>query len=216
MLMPLAKMLHDAGHPVMTFDLRNHGESARDGLLRGQSPRYAIDHRAVVDELAGRLADGAHIACVGYSTSSWTALEMARLQPNLVRAVVCDSGPTLDLPATLSRMYRALRPTLPVWLRGPLVFAVTRAVFARAAVFFLKPAPWPMELGDHTVRLLFVAGEADPIARPDDVREQLAWYPKAESWFVPGAGHMQAHVVAAKEYGERVLALLAGRPDRVG
>lgn len=209
MLMPLAKMLHDAGYHVLTYDLRNHGESEDDGLLRGQSPRYAIDHRAVVDELAGRLGPGATIACLGFSTSSWTALEMARLQPDLVRAVICDSGPTLQLPGTLSRMYGALRPVLPRWLRGPLLFRATRLVFTRAALFFLKPAPWPQELGDHTVRLLFVAGELDPIARPQDVREQLSWYPKAQSWFVPGCGHMQAQVVAAPEYAERVRALLA-------
>ena len=219
MLMPLAKALHDAGHPVLTYDLRNYGESERDGLWRGQSPRYAIDHRAVVDHLAGRIGEGAAIACLGMSTSSWTALEMARLQPDLVRTVICDSGPTLHLGDTLGRMYGAMRGLLPRWLRGTLMFHVTRAVFTRAALFFLNPVPWPHDFGEKDVRLLFIAGDSDPIARPEDIRAQVVHYPGAEVWFVPGAGHMQAHVLAAKEYTERVLAALptgTDRADRAG
>ena len=37
-VMGLASRLHDAGYHVLTFDMRNHGESAQDHLLRGQSP----------------------------------------------------------------------------------------------------------------------------------------------------------------------------------
>jgi len=210
MLMPLAKTLHDAGYHVFTFDLRNHGDTAQDGLLRGQSPRYAIDHHHVVRHvrtLPGLAA--AKVACLGFSMSAWTSLEAARLEPELVRAVICDSGPTLDITSTITRMFDATRHLLPRFMRGRLMSAYSRWVFTRASRFFLKPAPWPMELGDHSIRVLFIAGEADPVARPEDIRAQLAWYPKAEVWFVPRAGHMLAQTVASDEYAERVLAHLA-------
>jgi len=210
MMMALAKVLHDAGYHVLTFDMRNNGESADDGRLRGQSPRYAIDHHAVVASLKDRTDLGdVKVACLGVSMSAWTSLEAARLEPELVRAVICDSGPTLDITGTLERMFDATRRRLPLFLRGPLMFAVAKVSFVRAARFFLKPAPWPMELGDHSIRVLFIAGEADPVARPEDIRGQLSWYPKADVWFVPGAGHMQAAIVAPEEYARRVLGLLA-------
>lgn len=215
MLLPLAKMLHKAGYHVLTFDMRNHGDSADDGLFRGQSPRYSVDHHHVVryvltrPEFTTGSGGGSRVACLGFSMSAWTSLEAARLEPEVVRAVICDSGPTLDIAGTLSRMFGATRGRLPRALRGPLMFRFSRAVFGRTAVFLLKPAPWPVELGDHTIRILFVSGEGDPVARPADIRRQLAWYPRAASWLVPRASHMQCHVMAAEEYGERVLGLLA-------
>jgi pimeloyl-ACP methyl ester carboxylesterase len=209
MLMPLARTLHDAGYHVLTFDLRNHGESADDGLLRGQSPRYAVDHHRVVASLRDRPGLGpVRVACLGYSMSAWTALESARLEPDLVRAVICDSGPTLEVASTIRRMFDAGRGRLPRFMRGRLMSAAMAVVYTRAAVFFLRPAPWPREFPDNGIRVLFIAGEADPVARPADIRAQLAWFPGAEVWFVPGAGHTQAHIVAAQEYTKRVLALL--------
>jgi hypothetical protein len=93
-------------------------------------------------------------------------------------------------------------------MRGPLMFRAGRAAFVRASVFFLRPEPWPRELGDHSIRLLFITGESDPVARPADLRDQVTWYPRAETWIVPGAGHANASIIAADEYAARVLATL--------
>jgi pimeloyl-ACP methyl ester carboxylesterase len=207
--MPLAKVLHDAGYHVATFDMRNHGDSADDGRWRGQSPRYSIDFHRVVRYLMQRpdLA-GAKIACVGFSMGAWTALEVARWEPETVRAVVCDSGPTLDIAATIRRMYAAGRSRLPAAHRGPILFWLGREAFTRASLLFLRPAPWPREFGDHSTEMLFIAGAADPVVRPEDVRDQLRWYPNADLWMVPRAGHTTALVVASQEYEQRVLALL--------
>lgn len=209
-LMSLAKSIHDAGHHVFTFDLRNHGESGSDGLLRGQSGKFAIDHRRVVRYLRTRpeLAGG-KVGCLALSISAWTALEVARQEPDLVRAVICDSAPQLDVRAGLGRSFGATRRKLRPLLQGPLMFRVTRFLYVRAVTFFLKPEPWPRELGDHTIRLLFISGAEDPIARPVDIAKQLAWYPHATHWLVPGSGHLQAHLRASDEYTTRVLATLA-------
>lgn len=209
MVLPLAKVLHDAGYHVFTFDMRNHGESADDGRLRGQSPLYTVDIHRVVQHLMQRSdLPGAKIACVGFSMGAWTALEAARLEPQTVRAVVCDSGPTLEIATTIRRMYTAGRSRLPERQQGPLLFAIGREAFTFASLFFLKPAPWPQELGDHSIEQLFVVGAEDPVARPEDVREQLTRYPNATLWVVPRAGHTTALVVAAEEYARRVLGVL--------
>lgn len=209
MVMPLARVLHNAGYHVFTFDMRNHGESADDGLWRGQSPRYAIDFHHVVRYLMERpdLA-GAKVGCVGFSMSAWTALEAARLEPGTVRAVVCDSGPTVDIAATIRRMYDAGRSRLPGWMQGPLMFRIGLEAFTFVSIFLLKPAPWPRELGDHSIELLFIVGDRDPVVRPDDIREQVMWYPHATVWAVPGGRHTTSHLVAPEEYASRVLSLM--------
>lgn len=209
MVMPLVKILHDAGYHVATFDMRNHGESADDGRWRGQSPRYSVDYHQVVRHLMERPdLTGAKIACVGFSMGAWTALEVARREPATVRAVVCDSGPTLDIAATIRRMYGAGRSRLPEEHRGPIVFRIGREAFTLASLIFLRPAAWPVPFGDHSTEMLFIVGAQDPVVRPDDIREQLAWYPNADLWVVPRAGHTTTLVVAREEYGRRVLALL--------
>jgi uncharacterized protein len=215
MLMPLVKEIHDAGYHVLTFDLRNHGESGSDGLLRGQSGRYSIDHLNVVRYATTRpdLA-GSRVGCLAFSLSAWTALEAARTAPELVRVVICDSAPQVDVRAGLGRAFELTRGRLPRPLRGPAMFRVTRAAFMRAIVFFLKPQPWPMELGDHSVRLLFISGTDDPIARPVDMVEQMKWYPRGKHWLVAGSGHMQAHLRVADEYVAAVLTTLAEGLDR--
>lgn len=215
MLMPLAKEIHDAGYHVLTFDLRNHGDSGSDGLLRGQSGRYSIDHLNVVRYVTTRpgLA-GSRVGCLAFSLSAWTALEAARVAPDLVRVVICDSAPQVDVRAGLGRSFDLSRGRLPRLLRGPAMFRATRAAFMRAVVFFLRPQPWPVELGDHSIRLLFVSGAEDPIARPVDLAQQMTWYPRGTHWLVPGSGHMQAHLRAADEYAAAVLAALAEGFDR--
>lgn len=208
-LLPLAVALHEAGYHVFTFDLRHHGASGDDRRLRGLSGRYGADHHRVVQYLRTRPECGpGRLACLGVSMSAWTALEAARRDPALVRAVICDSGPQLDITAAIRRTYTAGRGRLPGWMRGPLMFRAGRAAFVRASVFFLRPEPWPRELGDHSIRLLFITGESDPVARPADLRDQVTWYPRAETWIVPGAGHANASIIAADEYAARVLATL--------
>jgi uncharacterized protein len=205
-MLPLAATLHQAGYHALAFDMRNHGGSGRDNRWRGLSPRYAEDFHAVVTYLRDRPECGpGSIACLGISMSAWTALEAARLEPQLVRAVICDSGPQLDISAALRRSYEAGRMRLPWPLAGPLMFRFGRWVFSAASRFFLRPAPWPQELGDHSIALLFITGDADPICRPDDLSAQVEWYPEARTWIVPRAGHTQASIVAADEYAAQVL-----------
>jgi pimeloyl-ACP methyl ester carboxylesterase len=208
-VMGLARRLHDAGYHVLTFDMRNHGESAQDHLLRGQSPLTGVDFHRVVQYVGRRPeAVGRKVALIGFSMSSWTAMWAARREPELVRAVVCDSGPAMDIVRTTSRTFEAARSRLPRLLRGPLMFRIGRAAFTRASMFFFQPTEWPQLLPDPAVPVLFVCGERDPVVRPADVREQMAHYPGSTLWVVPRASHTTSVVVEPEEFVRRVLALL--------
>jgi uncharacterized protein len=208
-VMGLARQLHDAGYHVLTYDMRNHGESAQDHLLRGQSALTGIDHHRVVQYVAGRPeAAGRKIALIGFSMTSWTAMWAARREPDLVRAVICDSGPAMGLVSTISRTYDMARSRLPRLLRGPLLFRIGRAAFTRASVFFFQPAEWPQLLPDPSVPVLFVVGDRDPVVGPDDVRKQMEHYPGSTLWVVPRASHTTSIVVEPDEFVRRVSEVL--------
>jgi pimeloyl-ACP methyl ester carboxylesterase len=208
-LMGLASRLHEAGYHVLTFDMRNHGESAQDHLLRGQSPLTGIDHHRVVQYVGGRpeLA-GRKVALVGFSMTSWTAMWAARREPELVRAVICDSGPSMDMIRTMGRTYDVARPKMPRLLRGPILFRIGKSAFTRASAFFFQLSEWPQLLPDPSVPVLFVVGERDPVVRPSDVRDQMAYYPGSTLWVVPRASHTTSVVVEPDEFARRVLAVL--------
>ena len=208
-VMGLARRLHDAGYHVLTFDMRNHGESGQDHLLRGQSPLTGIDHHRVVQYVGGRPeVAGRKVALIGFSMTSWTAMWAARREPDLVRAVICDSGPSMDMIRTMGRTYDVARPKMPRLLRGPILFRIGKAAFTGASAFFFQLSEWPQLLPDPSVPVLFVVGERDPVVRPSDVREQMAHYPGSTLWVVPRASHTTSVVVEPDEFVRRVLAVL--------
>jgi pimeloyl-ACP methyl ester carboxylesterase len=208
-VMGLAKRLHDAGYHVLTFDMRNHGESAQDHLLRGQSPLTGIDHHRVVQYAAGRPeAAGRKIALIGFSMTSWTAMWAARREPDLVRAVICDSGPSMDMIRTMGRTYDVARPKMPRLLRGPILFRIGKSSFTRASAFFFQLSEWPQLLPDPSVPVLFIVGDRDPVVRPDDVRTQMTHYPGSTLWVVPRGSHTTSVVVEPEEFVRRVTGVL--------
>lgn len=208
-LMSLAKRLHAAGYHVLTFDMRNHGESAQDHLLRGQSPLTGIDHHRVVRYVGGRPEmAGRKVALIGFSMTSWTAMWAARREPELVRAVICDSGPSMDMIRTMGRTYDVARPRMPRLLRGPILFRIGKTAFTRASAFLFQLAEWPQLLPDPTVPVLFVVGDRDPVVRVEDVRAQMEHYPGSTLWVVPRASHTTSIVVEPEEFVRRVTEVL--------
>lgn len=208
-VMSLAKRMHHAGYHVLTFDMRNHGESAQDHLLRGQSTLTAVDHHRVVHyvgtrpEMAGR-----KVGLIGFSMTSWTSMWAARREPELVRAVVCDSGPSMDMIRSMGRTYDVARQRMPRLLRGPILFQVGKTAFTWASAWLFQLAEWPQLLPDPSVPVLFVIGERDPVVRPDDVRVQMEHYPGSTLWVVPRASHTTSIVVEPEEFVRRVTGVL--------
>lgn len=212
-VMGLARRLHDAGYHVLTFDMRNHGESAQDHLLRGQSPLTGIDHHRVVQYVGSRPeVAGRKIALIGFSMTSWTAMWAARREPQLVRAVICDSGPSMDMIRTMGRTYDVARPKMPRLMRGPILFGIAKTAFTGASAFFFQLSEWPQLLPDPSVPVLFVVGDRDPVVRPADVRRQMEHYSGSTLWVVPRASHTTSILVEPEEFVRRVTEVL----DRAG
>ncbi|MDX3233766.1 alpha/beta hydrolase [Streptomyces sp. ME19-01-6] len=204
------ELLHRAGHHVVAYDLRNHGDSGADRALRRMAERYTSDLRDVLLATAAdpRLRGGA-IALYGFSFSTWPALQVVRRSRVPVAAVIADSGPAYDVPAGL-RHFAGLRgQTLPHRLRGPLTLAAYERAFEFFAMRMLRLTGWPPDLSAYDTRLMFIGSADDTFVRPEAVERTARHYPRAEYWTAAGAPHMRGLRFDAAEYEKRVLGFLA-------
>ena len=128
--LPAAKALHDAGYGVLLFDLRHHGESARDRAPLTFGVREARDFVGAVGYLRGRRdVDDERIGAVGCSMGGNTIIygtpecqpvkALLAIQPtrvhsfntNFARDELGPLGPASLLP--VDWMYAALRLPRP-------------------------------------------------------------------------------------------------------
>ena len=208
-----AQLLHRAGYTVVLFDFRNHGASFRDHALTRFSRRFNDDLVAVVDQVRA-MPEHAHarIAVWGFSFSTFPVLDtMARLD-GAVHAVICDSGPTRDLPVIVNSLPRSGLLPVPQALQTAPARTLWQAVYRRLAMAILDPpADWPpaaQQQGGSATPMLFVVGDHDGVAPVDQVRAVARRYPHAEVLVVPGAGHLRAINVDKDAYAATVLDFL--------
>ena len=208
-----AQLLHRAGYTVVLFDFRNHGASFRDHRLTHFSHRYNDDVVAVVDHVRN-MPEHAHarIAVWGFSFSTFPVLDTLARLDGAVHAVICDSGPTRDLPVIINSLPRSgLLPVPPALQTAP-ARTLWQAVYQRLAMAILDPpADWPpaAQQGDSATPMLFVVGDRDAVTPVDQVRAVARRYPRAELLVVPGAGHLRAIKVDKDAYTATVLDFLA-------
>ena len=205
------RLFHAAGHHVVAYDLRNHGESDRDRAHGDMAERFMSDLRDVIawvraDPDLGR----GRIALLALSFSTWPAVHILRDGGDELAAVICDSGPGVDIRAGMRRVLDLRRSGLPAPLRWPPLYGLLRATFVTTASAMLAVKHWPTDLRKSPTPLLFIAGEHDPIMPAAVVCGVAADHPRAAHWVAPGAGHVNAVRVAGDEYAERVGAFLAG------
>jgi pimeloyl-ACP methyl ester carboxylesterase len=208
-----AQLLHRAGYTVVLFDFRNHGASFRDHALTRFSRRFNDDLVAVVDHVRN-MPEHAHarIAVWGFSFSTFPVLDTLARLDGAVHAVICDSGPTRDLPVIINSLPRSgLLPVPPVLQTAP-ARTLWQAVYRRLAMAILDPpADWPpaAQQGVSATPMLFVVGGRDAVTPVDQVRAVARRYPRAEVLVVPGAGHLRAIKVDKDAYTATVLDFLA-------
>ncbi|WP_079122981.1 alpha/beta hydrolase [Streptomyces abyssalis] len=204
------EMLHRAGHNVVAYDMRNHGESSGDRRYGSMARRYTSDLRDVLRAVA---ADpelgGGRLAVLGFSFSAWPALYVLRDPGVAVSAVVADSGPMYEIGTGLGAFATLRRGSLPERLRRAAAFVPYRFVFRTVALHMLAIKDWPPELPGVTTRLMFVAGAQDPVVGADQVRRVAESYPGSGFWASQHAMHMNALRFDRHEYTERVLDFLA-------
>jgi pimeloyl-ACP methyl ester carboxylesterase len=208
-----AQLLHRAGYTVVLFDFRNHGASFRDHALTWFSRRFNDDLLAVVDQVRN-MPEHAHarIAVWGLSFSTFPVLDTLARLDGAVRAVICDSGPTRDLPVIINSLPRSGLLPVPQALQTAPARTLWQALYQRLAMAMLgAPADWPpaARQGGSATPMLFVVGDHDAITPVDQVRALARRYPRAEVLVVPGAGHLRAIKVDKDAYTATVLDFLA-------
>lgn len=208
--------LHAAGYHVLATDMRNHGSSGRCRSVVGMAGRYTSD---LVDALA-RVADDPRVTgrlgCLGMSFSTWptiSAAALARAEGLGLRAVVCDSGPVVDIGVAIRRLADAL-----VLREDALTDALARRLATGLtpilAAGLLAVRGWPRT--GCALPVLLVTGGRDRLLPSAEVLAMLPHLARGESWTVPRAGHLRAIDVDPEGYRRHVVGFfdqhLAGGP----
>jgi pimeloyl-ACP methyl ester carboxylesterase len=162
--------LQDAGHAVITVDLRGHGASDKPAEASAYLPeRLGDDLVAVLDS-----ADVERVDVVAYSMGNRALSALAAVAPErLRRAVVGGAGPNElfaswdldDARGVLLRDEPAVDPLIGQVLRPAIAAGADREALL-ACIEGVAGAPLVLPAGAPA---LFVAGELDPV--PDGIEE---------------------------------------------
>ncbi len=204
-----AAFIHEAGYNVLAFDHRNHGSSSTDGSLRPMSRRFTDDMEAAILFVQNKpeIARG-NIALFAFSFSTFPALYVMQRQETRVRAIICDSGPAMNVQRTCHRFVEAGKLRWPRIFRGPILGQIMKSVYANVAHAMLA-VKWPPDLAHVPINMLFIANEKDVIIPADEVKQVAGLYPNAEYWLASGAAHLMAARVHREAYRKLVVDFLA-------
>ncbi|WP_253186530.1 alpha/beta hydrolase [Streptomyces abyssalis] len=205
-----AKFLHDAGYTVCLFDHRNHGESGRDGSAVGLSDKFTTDVTTLVSVLRKQEEHrSAKIAAYGFSFSTFPVFYSLRSAESGVDAIICDSGPSIDLAPLFRNFLDADKIPLPPPFHVRPSRALLEWSMCAAGPAMLR-ADWPPPVDGHydKVPMLFLAGELDPILTPPAIDALASRYSHAEVHMLPGVDHLQGLKTDPEKYTSTVLNFL--------
>ena len=175
----LVGRLVDAGHPVLTFDLRGHGRSEGECTLGG---RERLDVDAAV---AAARADHDVVVAVGASLGGIAVVD------HLVDATTADAAVTVSTPATwgvprsLAGLLAAVTTQTP-----PGRMLIARKTGTRVAVRPARGAPPVERIRLARAPVAVVHGLADRFIAPAAARALYAAVPGPRHLaLVPGMGH---------------------------
>jgi pimeloyl-ACP methyl ester carboxylesterase len=203
------RLLHDAGHHVVAYDLRNHGESDTDDEVRGMADKFTADLQAVLTAVRADAEVGTgRLGVLALSFSSWPAVHLLRQPGAPVDAVVCDSGPGIDIRTAMRCYFTLQRRLLPRLLRAAPGFHLTRWAFERAGLRYLGVRGWPPDPGVRRPPVLLVAAGRDTIIPPEEIEALVDRMPGSACWTAPRAIHVNALRLERAEYTARVTGFL--------
>jgi 3-oxoadipate enol-lactonase len=219
-------------HRVVAWDQRGFGGSH---AVPEAGPEVAAHDLLAVLDAAGVRA--AHL--VGQSLGGWACVRAAMIAPERVRSVVLSAsvGGMLT-PATAAPLDRFVRDTeasagapsvlgrSPTLAPASAAQAPVRTVLHQLLGRLPGPGTGPVRRIRATsydvgavaalgVPILFLTGEHDVLAPPDEVARLAARLPSARSVTLPGVGH-SPHVEAPHRVGELLEDFVAEVEERAG
>jgi len=190
------RFLHDAGYPILLFDLRGHGASDGAGRGSGLGYRELHDVSAAVRYMRERGHRG--VAVYGVSLGGSAAL-LAAAGDREIDAVIAESP-----FASVDELARWRLPGTPEWLRRA---AVELALLRVGALHEPSPIDAISRIAPRPVVLLGSAADRVVPAASVEALFAAAQEPK-ELWIAPRGEHGAILEAEPEEYRRRVLTYL--------
>lgn len=199
-LLEVAPFLHRAGHPVLLFDLREHGTSDGAGRGLGFGPRESRDVSAAV--AFARSRGGAERVAVLGSSLGATAVLLAAARDPAIDAVIAENP-----WARIEHVMRSA-PQRPRFVPDAFLTAIRATAYWRVGAL---GAPEPLDVVDRIAPrpLLLLHGTEDRMIPPaeSELLFAAAGQP-VELWIAPGAGHSALYDTDPAAFRARVLGFL--------
>jgi pimeloyl-ACP methyl ester carboxylesterase len=183
------------GYRLIIPDLRGHGRST--------NPSQQFSHRLVASDLLALLKtlDAGPVRAIGYSSGAIALLELARLAPDQLEAMVLVDGThrfSSETRAMFARVNTAdWMSSEPRWWESVLKWhpggvdqlRELRIELVAMAADPLEGAFTDEELRRIRVPTLIVHGDRDEVYPVDGALALQRLLPRAELWVMPGVGH---------------------------
>jgi dipeptidyl aminopeptidase/acylaminoacyl peptidase len=194
-MVPEARILRDAGHGVLLFDLRAHGESEGPTSTWGDQERRDV-RAALAFVRAQPDVDPERVGALGFSIGSAAVAEVAAEDPGVRAVVLLSPFNTLWLAAAYDfRRFGFVSQSgalVPFWRRG-IALEEVRTI---DAVERIRPRPLFIVMGTEE--------SGQPLA--DELFAKVREY--ARTWRIQGAGHGNFIATEPEEYPRRLRAFL--------
>lgn len=197
-MLPWAEFLHRHGYSVLTYDMRDRGESGGDAVTLGALE--PADLISTVDYLSSRPdVDAARIGALGVSLGGSTTILGAARDPR-IKAVVDDSGFS-DAPKVIDSSFEHFIG-LPAFPFAPVTIAIAQ-LRIRQNITGVQPVNEIARISPRPLLIVHCLGDR-VVPPPNSERNLQAAREPKEVWWIPTGGHIDGHTVAREEYERRV------------
>jgi len=197
LMLPTAKILAEAGFPLLMLDLRGHGQS--DTSLNSYGYREALDVQAGVDFLSGR-PEIKRIGAIGSSLGGAAVARAAAADPRLEAVVIQISYSSL--PDAVNDAFEHLT-IFPQWPFAPLIVNLAE----RRVGIEIGQVDSSRALATLSPRPVLIIHSTDDHLFPLDHGQKMfeaAGDPK-ELWIMESLGHDDPAKARPAEYRRRVV-----------